>query len=230
MRNIIRIVITIVSVLFAIQGYSQCATMKGLCPKNALKDDFDYRGQSTYGKLKPGDTTRIKLVLYSKNRVHITLCSEPQLGDVQFRILKTIREYKRTIERIDKTEFQEPVYKKKPDGSLVQEKDDAGLLKYDDYGDPVYVIESYNKIVKTDTVWKTIRNVDEKELFNSKSGNKSYEEDISVTQAVILEVIVPSSGNAKEDSAKEACIGVMVGRQFIKTGTFSSNPVNQKKK
>ena len=74
------------------------------CNTQDLGKEFDYRGQSTYTKLSPGDTCKVQAILYSGNKIRIMTCSDPRFGLIQLKVFKTVREYKRIVEKIEKKE------------------------------------------------------------------------------------------------------------------------------
>lgn len=211
--------------LFAIVtsfGYTQTCGNKKYCEKDLMGEGFDYRGQSTYGKLIPGDTSRVKIVLYSKNIAHILVCGEDGMPGVQFRILKSIREYNRVVDRIEKTVIEEPIYRTYDDGGYVQKYDDWGEPEVDEYGDPVFEIAEYKEITKSDTVWRTERIIKEEEIYNSEKADLPYfEEAVKKTKSVIIEVVV-----AGAEDKKEGCIAILVGRKFFSSSYNSFSPTN----
>lgn len=179
--------------------------------KEQVGEGFDYRGQSTFGRLFPGDTSRVKVVLYSKNLVRIFAASESEDLAVEFKIIKTVREYNRMPDKITKTTREEPVYKLDEDGVYIQKYDDWGELEYDEFGDPVWEIEDYKTITVIDTIWRTKRNIREEIIFDSKTSDAAFfEEVIEKTESVIVEVVVPDA-----DKKTETCIAIMVGRKFF---------------
>jgi len=214
MKSIKNILLVSVFGGLAYTGFSQtCANNKKLCGKEELGEYFDYRGQSSFGRLAPGDTSRVKVVLYSKNDVRIMVCSDPTLGEVQFRILKTIREYNRVVDRIEKTTVDEPIYKTDKEGNPIPVLDDWGEPKKDDVGQVQYEIVDYKQVTKVDTVWKTDRKIREDVLFDSRKGKKVYEEEIKKTESVLIEVVAPPSTDPQMKTY-EGCVAVMVGRMF----------------
>lgn len=192
---------------------AQCIN-KNFCNKEDLGDSYDYRGQSTFGRLAPGDTTRVKVVFYSKNDVRVLVCNDPSLGAVKFRVIKTVREYNRVVDRVEKTVTEEPIYKLDKSGNPIQQVDDWGSPKTDEYGDPVFEVASYKENVRHDTIWKTERNIREEVLFDSqksKSGQTFFEQAIEKTQSVVVEVVVPADETKKN---YEGCVAIMIGRKL----------------
>ncbi len=184
------------------------------CANSAQDEQFDFRGQSTFMKLSPGDTTRIKIVLYSNNEVRIALCNEAVQHGASLKIIRAIREYNRVIERIEKRIEEEPIYKFNRSGQKITVKEN-GKPKLDAYGEPVYEIESYRKIEQADTIWRTNRNIREETIFDSHKAEekKFFEDSIDKTMSVIIEIAIPANPK-QEGTLAEQCVGVMVGRRF----------------
>ncbi len=182
------------------------------CMHDAQNDQYDFRGQSTFMRMAAGDTSRIKVILYSNNDVRIALCKDAAASGATFRVIHTVREYSRAIDRIEKKVEPEPVYKLSKAGKKIPVKVN-GKAKLDAYGETVFEIERYRNAEHADTIWRTDRNVREETIFDSKkSGNKYfYENSIDKTMSVIIEVAMPLTANAKK---AEECVGVMVGRKF----------------
>jgi hypothetical protein len=214
MKSINKIVLlTVLCLVVYVSNAQQTCGNKKLCGKEDLGDSYDFRGQSTFGRLSPGDTSRVKAVLYSKNDVRILVCSDPSLGDVNFRILKTIREYNRTIDKIEKSTTEEPIYKTDKEGNPVAVLDDWGEPKKDDLGQIQYEIIDYKPVTKIDTIWKTERKTREDVLFDSRKGKKVFEEEMKKTESVIIEVVVPETTDEKMKKY-EGCVAIMVGRMY----------------
>ena len=53
--------------------------------------DFDYSSQTSFARLSQGDTARLKIVAFSGKSYRVLLCAEPELGQVAFKIFKSIR-------------------------------------------------------------------------------------------------------------------------------------------
>ena len=190
---------------------SKCGESQN-CMHDAQNDQFDFRSQSTFMRMASGDTSRIKVILYSNNDVRIALCKDAAASGATFKVIHTVREYNRAVERIEKKIAQEPVYKLNKAGKKIPVKEN-GKVKLDPYGETVFEIERYRNAERADTIWRTERNVREETIFDSKlSGNKHFfENSIDKTMSVIIEVAMPAATGAKQ---AEECIGIMVGRRF----------------
>jgi len=85
------IFISIILVIFSSSSISQnCKKAFKMCKPEDL-GDFDYTSQTSYAQLSPGDTARVKIVAYSGKLYRILLCSEPDLKQVSFKIIKAVR-------------------------------------------------------------------------------------------------------------------------------------------
>jgi len=194
----------------------QCTNQ--LCKTEDLGKGFDYRGQSTFAKFLPGDSCKVQAILYSGNEVKIFTCSDPKLGLVQFKVFRSVREYKRIIDRIDKKEIQEPIYKKDKRGNPIAKLDDWGKPLKDNMGDIQFEISSYNHINITDTIWKIERKSKDEILFDSRKGSRIFTSTFSKTEPIIIEMVIPTSNDGKLKNYK-GCVGIMIGRIF-KTTNF----------
>jgi len=221
MKN--KIIILFTSVFIAFTAYSQNCGKKQFLDKNLI-EDFDYKGQSSSAELQPGDTARTSVVAYGKNEVRIAVGGEPFLGQLIFKVIQPTSKTKKVVDNIRKREEEIPVYKKDKDGNLVQKIDDwTGEKAKDANGAPIYEIEKTEKLVSYDTTFKTVQINEELLLFDSETSTdkKYYQEKISRTKKLIIEVIVP----AKDvDANKTGCVSVNFGfRVFGEKKKFSKN-------
>lgn len=214
MKNIIKItpiILILLSFSFQLNAQNCARKAQKFCPEEQY-GDYDYRSQSSYAVLAPGDTARASIVVYSKQDTRILICSDPALGDVNYKIFDPKRVTKRSIKEVNKTETEVPVYAKDASGNLLQEKDEWGDPMYDyDTGEPVYKIERYESIVEYDTIWQTERVIKEEIVFDSAKSDKNYWEELGTkkTKRLIIEVVVPQS-----DQSYEGCVNVEVGHKF----------------
>ncbi len=191
--------------------FSQGCGKTAFCSKEDYAD-YDYRSQSSYAILAPGDTARASIVVYAKQDTRILVCFDPKLGAVAYRVLETIRESKRTIKDIKKTESETPVYKLDADGNPVQKKNENGEPMFDENYNPIYELDRMNKEVKIDTIWQVEKTQREKVLYDNKSNGKKYWEDLNVakTRRVIIEVVIPRAAKRVE-----GCVNIEVGHRAI---------------
>jgi len=213
--RILLILIVIISLLTKKNSYAQ-QCFNQFCKTEDLGKDFDYRGQSTFAKLFPKDTCRVQAILYSGNEIRIMMCSDPTLGNVQFKVYKSIREYKRILDRIEKKESQEPIYNLDKKGNPIPKLDDWGKTVRDNIGEIQFEIKSYKKSFILDTIWKIERNTKVEILFDSRKGSKIFTSTISKTEPITIEVVVPQTSDLilKKNNS---CVGIMIGRIFKST-------------
>lgn len=199
------IFIYIIMLLATIEINAQCERKK-YC--DDYMEDYDFRSQSSYAKLSPGDTASVNVVLYGGQKYRIFVCNDPKLGNVSWLITQPERKTKRTIAQIKK------------DTTLIYETDEWGSYKTDKNGE--LIIKS--RQINIDTIWNTERITVDKIIYDSKKQNKDpYFEIIPQKSArYIVKVAVPSG-----DPNYEGCVNVYVGRKalssknFVKKGTVS---------
>jgi len=208
-----------------IHCHSQPCNVNQFCNNDDLGKNFDFRGQSTYGKFSPGDTCNIQAVLYSGNEERILICSDPKLGSVQFKVFRMVKEYKRIIKHIEKKEFQEPIYKTDKKGKPIPKLDDWGKPMKDNMDDFIFEIESYKKTIRLDTIWKIERKTKEEILFDSRKGSRFYDCRIAETEPIMIEMVIPKTTDAKLKTYK-GCVGIMIGRIFHTSNFKQFNKAN----
>jgi len=220
-RSLLQIIILVgLLVFFAFTGRAQKCISSKFCSADVF-GNYDYRGQSSFAVLSPGDTARASIVVYSKQDARILVCNDPKLGDVEFKIFEPTRVTKRTIKAINKSESEEPIYKLDANGDRVIQVNEYGEPIYNDL-EPLYEIERYERIVQVDTVWATERVVKEQLLFHNKASGKNFWEELNVpkTKRLIIEVSVP-----KNATKVEGCVNIEVGYRAI-TGKKTFQKVN----
>lgn len=200
-KIVITLAITFLHLLVFIQVNAQCEK-KDFCEDNL--DDYDYRSQSSFAKLSPGDTSSVSIVLYGNQRYRIFVCSDPKLGDVLWKVVRPERITKRTIASIKKDTAV--VYKVNENGDFIT--DDLGNL----------VVKS--KQVNIDTLWNTQRvAVDKVTYDNKKNTDKMYFEVApKKSERYIVRVTVPGG-----DPNIAGCVNVYIGRLPIDSKNFSKD-------
>ena len=199
------ILISILTVVSSLQLFGQCERKK-FC--DDYMEDFDYRSQSSYAKLVPGDTASVNVVLYGGQKYRMFVCSDAKLGNVSWKIVQPERKTKRTIEKIKK------------DTTLVYELNEYGDYKTDKNGE--LIIKS--RQVNIDTIWNTERISVDKVLYDNKQQNKTpyFELTPAKSARYIVRVTVPAG-----DPNYSGCVNVYVGRKaiggknFVKKGSIS---------
>ncbi len=187
--------------------YAQCERKK-YCEE--YLEDYDYRSQSSYAKLSPGDTSSVNVVLYGNQKYRIFVCNDPKLGTVNWKVVMPERKTKRTIDKIKK------------DTILTYETNEYGDYITDKNGD--LIIKSRQIVV--DTTWITERITVDKVLYDNKQQNKLpyFEVTPQKSSRYIIRVFVPSS-----DPNYSGCVNVYVGRKeigskgFVKKGSISKS-------
>ena len=215
MNQIIRISFLLSFLVCILQNYGQQCNTYQYCSAEDLGKNYDYRGQSTISKFAPGDTCRVQAILYAGNDVRIATCSDPLLGTVQFKVYRIVREYKRIVDKIQKHDIQEPIYKLDKNGNTIAKRDDWGKPIKDFMGDLQFEIASYKKVEITDTIWKIERRTKEEILFDSRRGQKIFNIKTTQTEPIMIEMVVPPS--TKGNKNQKLCVGIMVGRIFHST-------------
>ena len=179
----------------SISTYSQRCDKQNFCDEEIL-GQYDYRSQSSFAVLSAGDTAKIKIVTYSGQDYNIVVCGDPSLGQIQFKILKELRKYKKKV--IDVSKEEVPVYK----------ENEYGAYETDDWGE---YIQTGTEIIY-DTVWEKYRVIEKKLIFdNYKESTQNWSYECMKTQTFIVQVIVPS-----ENSGYSGCVNVMIGRRSKK--------------
>ena len=195
---------------------AQQCTASQICKPDEMGKEFDFRGQSTYARFSPGDSCKVQAVLYSGNEAKIMICSDPKLGIVQFKVFKTVSEYKRIIDKIEKIEKKDPIYKTDKKGKPVPLLDDWGKPQKDIMGDIQFEIANYKSVFTTDTTWKIERKSRDEILFDSRKGSRIFTSTIKQTEPIMIEIFVPKTTDAKLKQFK-GCVGIMIGRIFKST-------------
>lgn len=189
-------ILTITLILgLSITSFAQRCDKKFFCDKSDL-EDFDFRSQSSFAVLSPGDTANLKLVVYAKQNYRILLGTDPILGDVQMTIYKERKEYEKYIKEIQEIQ-PEPEYK----------VDEYGNYEYDDYGDWIEIEQAPVK----DTVWAQRPKMVKEILFDnyeSDTGLNYWDKTFKKSQSILVKVAVPEG-----DSNMEGCVNLLVGRR-----------------
>ncbi len=179
---------------------ARCAK-KTLC-KSKDMGDYDYRSQTHSALLSPGDTARLKIVVYSRQKYRLLVCGDSDLGPIHFNVYDMFRKTKRTYTT------------KKRDENVIYKEDVDGETVLNDDGEPI--------ILRTETVydttWTTKAFYEKKLIFESEKdaveGKRYFEKSIDKTKRLLVEVIVPEVGDPEE---VEGCVSMMIGR---KSGTI----------
>ncbi len=192
------LILTVMTQFIAVSLFGQCER-KRYC--NDLMEDYDYRSQSSYAKLTPGDTSSVNIVLYSGQEYRIFVCSDPELKDVTWKVVQPERKTKRTIQKIKK------------DTIFIYKTDEYGNFVADNNG-TLIVKEKHPTI---DTIWNTERITMDRLLFDIKQSDKQpyYEIRPDKSARYIIRINVPAG-----DRSYSGCVNVYVGRRNLTSKVF----------
>ncbi len=163
-------------------------------------EDYDYRVQSVYAYLLPGDTSVVKTVIYSHKAYRIFACMDEDYGQIHFRIVEPYRVTEKKIKEI------------RYDTSYTYKTDEYGDIMLDDNGNEV--VESME--VTADTIWDVRRVQKERLLYDSEKADKPYwEVRVKKTKRIFIYVYVPETVDPDGD-----CMAVYIGRKSIARTKF----------
>ena len=161
--------------------------------------DFDYKSQSAFTHMYPGDTLPVKTVLYGNKEYHITVCAE--YPEMEWWIVTPYRKTERKIVEV--------------------KKDTAYTYKMDEYDEYLvddetgeYIVEDMD--VTVDTVWSSKRVVAEKVIFRKGDSKNDWQKRLKKTQRAFIYVSLPM--DADPDGA---CVAVLIGRAAVKKTSFN---------
>ncbi|MCX7955211.1 MAG: hypothetical protein N3A01_08510 [Bacteroidales bacterium] len=178
---------------------SQCHK-KDYCEDDYF-ENFDFRSQSSFSYLSPGDSAKVTVVLYNNQEYRIFVCNDPELGQVKWKILLPERVTKRTVKSIKK------------DTVITYETNEYGDYVVDEKGN--FKIKS--KYVRIDTVWNVERITTYKVLYKSEGTQQPYFElKPQKTGSYIISVEVPTG----KDQHYQGCVNVYVGRRELAKKRF----------
>jgi len=161
--------------------------------------DYDYESQSVFGYAYPGDTVIIKTAIYANKKYNFWVCAVPELGDIQWEVVKPVRKTRKIIE---KTNVDTNIIYKMTTQYDDEVGEDVEVEMTDDDGN---MIVDKVEIVR-DTIFKSVRYTDEVVLFSNKKAT-NWEKGSRKTQRVWVKFVVPTT--AADDGG---CYGVYIGR------------------
>lgn len=198
--------IIICSLVVNQSAMAQRCDKKELC-EDDFYSDYDFKSQTHFAKLSPGDTATINIVAYSANDVRILVCAEEELGEIKYQIIEPIREVKRIMKL--SAPRTETTYKLNAQGEQEQ----------DENGNPIPTGE----ITVRDTTYESKTNIIEKLIYDNSKGNKDkpyYEEkNIQKTKRLKIKLQIPAGA----DEEFVGCVSVLVGRKSAKSNKFYRN-------
>lgn len=202
-----------ITLFFTIFGMVSFLSSNAQCEKKDLcsddwEEDYDFRSQSSFAKLSPGDTSSVSLVLYGNQKYRIFVCTDEKLGAVSWKILNPERKTKRTIKEIKK------------DTVITYKANEYGDFETDDEGN--LIVQSKNVMI--DTTWNTERITVNKVVYdNKKNADKPYLDLMpKKSERYIVRVDVPG-GNPNIDG----CVNVYVGRIAVSSKNFNRSGNNR---
>lgn len=207
-KHIYAIVLCFISMIgFSLVSSGQRCDKKDLCNDEDY-GDYDFKSQTHFAKLSPGDTATINIVAYSGNDMRILICVDPDLGDVKYQVVESKRDPVREVKYKQRTEKNPQFGPEDQDGNRP--------IKLDKNGDTLFTIENF-----TDTIVTTRFNVYDKTLFDNSKQTKEkpyYEEkNITKTKRLKIKIQIPKG---TEDDDYIGCVNVLVGRKGTKSNKF----------
>jgi hypothetical protein len=194
-------------VLFGLNNYSDAQ----VCGKKEYNDldfgDYDYQGQSSFAKLSPGDTSRVKIVVYSNQMYRIFVDFDPKLGEVKYKIINPVRKSKKVIQSIqvdtNRTYLMKDTNYVDRKGNIVEDPKD-------------YVVTGQK--IKRDTTYSSVRYTDEIVIFDNKSnktGKDYFETSFKKSDRIFIDITLPP-GNP----GISGCVNVYVGNKILGSKSF----------
>ena len=181
-----------------INGFAQKCAKKTYCDKDQL-GDFDYRSQSHYAELINGNTQRVEIVVYANQTYRLLVCTDPKLGNVEYRIYNLFKRPKKVMQDVYEKEIT--VYKQAANGEF----------DYDENGNKVVL---GTKMVN-DTIWQRKTVEEEQLIFDSRTNSFKppyWETETTKTGMMVIETSVDES-----EEPRSGCVNVLVGRTTSKT-------------
>lgn len=204
----------------AVDAQKPCKFKKGDCDfsddeaVDIFGGEFDYRSQSAYAQLSPGDVQEVRFVVYRGKDYRIFTCQDYELGELHLQIIKPERRTETVIEKINVSEEQ-----------LIKLDEDGNEVWDDVTGEPIMEMRKVY-----DTIWKTNNWVEEIVWFDSKNNKEDTKifklNDVKKTTSLRARVSVPELG--AEGSAPDAdipgdyvgCASVLIGFRHHNYNTF----------
>ncbi len=195
-KSILSFVVTTVLVIsFTSSSYAQRCYKKDFCAENIDYEDYDYRTQSYFVTVYPGDTIKITAVMYANKQYKAFACANLELGDVTYQIVQPTRKSRRTIESIN------------VDTIIDYKLDEYGEVAYPEEND--YEPIEIGRSVESDTVFKVERYVYEKVIYDSKKESEpTFAKNIKRTTRYFIYVYIPEDGKPSG-----GCLNVYIGRR-----------------
>ncbi len=182
---------------FTVESYAQrCDKMKY---GKEYYGNYDFRMQSVFSTLLPGDTSIVKTVIYSGKAYRIFAAIDKEYPPVHWKITAPYRVTVKKIKAINHDTTYE--YKRDEDGEII----------YDENNNYQPIVTGMS--VDVDTVFEKLRVQKEKLIFDSEkndSGKPYWEKVIRKTQRIFIYVYMPTDVYPEGD-----CANVYIGRKFL---------------
>lgn len=189
---------------FTVKSYAQrCDRMNY---GSEYYEDYDFRMQSVFSTLLPGDTSVVKTVVYAGKAYRIFAAIDEEYPPVHWKITTP---YRVTVKKI-KAINHDTVYEYK--------RDDDGEIIYDEDNDYQPIVTGMT--VDVDTVFEKLRVQKEKLVFDSEKNDSDkpyWEKIIRKTRRMFIYVYMPTDIYPEGD-----CANVYVGRKFLNAGKSQS--------
>ncbi len=188
-----KIILIIVLLFLVLNANAQKCSKKKLAPKE-MRLDFDYRGQSLFAEMANGDTTTLKLVLYSKQNYRIFVVGEQKLGKIDYEVIVPRKKFNRIVKDIQ------------PKTITVYKKDPNGFYLYNIEGKRIPI----GKKAVMDTSWTRTTTTTKEMVFNSKTAEFPFwHATPNKTQLISIKVYIEIT-----EKIQKGCVGVYVGLEY----------------
>ena len=203
-KGIVTFAILLIGIASFLQVNAQCEKKIFCDDDNDPEGAYDFRSQSSFAKLAPGDTSSTSVVLYGGQKYRLFICFDPDLGDVKWKIVNPERKTKRSIQGIKKDTLV--IYKTNESGDYIT--DDLGNLMVKE------------KRVNIDTTWVTERIAYDKVVYDNKKNTDKPYFDVTPkkSERFIFRVSVPAG-----DINDQGCVNVYVGKIQAGSKGFSKH-------
>jgi len=189
---------------FSVKSYAQrCDRMKY---GSDYYGDYDFRMQSVFSTLLPGDTSVVKTVVYAGKAYRIFVAIDEEYPPVHWKITTP---YRVTVKKI-KAIKHDTVYEYK--------RDEDGEIIYDENNDYKPIVTGMT--VDTDTLFESKRVQKEKLVFDSEKNNSDnpyWGKIIRKTHRLFVYVYMPTDVYPEGD-----CANVYIGRKFLNASKSQS--------
>lgn len=179
--------------------------------QSSYSDGYEYRNQSSFATIRPGDTVEVNAILYA-NKLYKIFAKNTAESPYNVKIYKAYRTYARKLDSISYKKSRKKIFKLDDNGQKIPLKSADGTPKIDSYGDTLFTVSDYITTEITDTLWKMEKVTERHIIYNSEDNNiPVYEQRNKRTQSIIIQVTMPK--DIKTAKISGDCIAIMVGRK-----------------